>query len=112
MEASPKYSKVEVSHYDDVHECGLMASMWPKTFRPHDLVCMHGTIAGHKVCILVDDATCNFLNYKLVKRLKLPQTPCFDRYVVSTIQGDNKDVLDTRVNQVPLSVQGHLIFKS
>ena len=73
--------------------------MWQETFGLHDLVCMHGTILGHKVRILVDDgATHNFLNYKLVKRLKLPQTPSSHRYVVSTIHGEDKDIWDTRVN--------------
>ena len=71
---------------------------------------MHGTILGHKARILVDNgATHNFLNYKLVKRLKLQQNPSTHRYMVSTIQGDNRTVWDTKVDRVFLSMQRHNI---
>ena len=108
LEYSPKYVTVEVSHSKDVHECCLIASMWQETFGLHDLVCMHGTILRHKVRKIVDDGAMHyFLNYKLVKQLKLQQTPSTHRYVVSTIQGDDHDVWDTKVDTVSLSVQGH-----
>ena len=69
---SPKYSVVEVLHDEAQHECCVLASMWQPTFGPHELHRMHGTINGQRVCILVDDgATYNFLNYKLIKKLKL-----------------------------------------
>ena len=75
LELSSQYSQVEVSHMDVMHECHLTSSMWKPTFGPHDLVHMHGSINGHKVRILIDDgASHNFLNYKLVKNLKLQQT--------------------------------------
>ena len=58
LDASPKYSAVEVSH---TAECFLTASMWQETFGPHDLVCLHGSIYGPRVRILIDDgATHNF----------------------------------------------------
>ena len=108
LDASPKYSAVEVSHTAELHECCLTASMWQETFRSHDLVRMHGSIYGHQVRILIDDGTThNFLNYKLVKKLKLAETKSSHRYVVSTIQGDDHDVWDTQVQQVPVFVQEH-----
>ena len=108
FDASPKYSTVEVSHTAELHECCLTASMWQETFGPHDLVRMHGSIYGHRVRILIDDgATHNFFNYKLVKKLKLAETKSSHRYVVSTIQGDDHDVWDTQVQQVPVFVQEH-----
>ena len=108
LDASPKYSAVEVSHTAEMHECCLTASMWQETFGPHDLVRMHGSIYGHRVRILIDDgATHNFLNYKLVKKLKLPETKSSHRYVVSTVMGDDHDVWDTQVQQVPVFVQEH-----
>ena len=55
LDASPKYSVVEVSHTAEMHECCLTASMWQETFGPHDLVYMHGSIYGHRVRILIDD---------------------------------------------------------
>ena len=82
--------------------------MWQETFGPHDLVHLHGSIYGHRVCILIDDgAMHNFLNYTLVKKLKLPETKSSHRYVVSTIKGDDHDVWDTQVQQVPVFVQEH-----
>ena len=84
-----------------MHECCLTASMWQETFGPHDLVRMHGSIYGHRVRILIDNgATHNFLNYKLVKKLKLAETKSSHRYVVSTTKGDDHDVWDTQVQQV------------
>ena len=54
-----------------------------------------------------DGATHNFLNYKLVKKLKLLQSPSTCCYMVSTIHGYDCDVWDTKFDQVPLSMQGH-----
>ena len=108
LDASLKYYVVEVPHTIEMHECCLTASMWQETFGPHDLVRMHGSIYGHRVCILIDDgATHNFLNYKLVKKLKLAKTKSSHRYVVSTIKGDDHNVWDTQVQQVPVFVQEH-----
>ena len=108
LDASPKYSAVEVSHTAEMHECCLTASMWQETFGPHDLVGMHGSINGHRVHILIDDGSMhNFLNCKLVKNLKLAETKSSHRYVVSTIQGDDHDVWDTQVQQVPVFFQEH-----
>ena len=98
LDASSKYSEVEVSHTAKLHECCLTASMWQEMFGPHDLVRMHGSIYSHRVRILIDDgATHNFLNYKLVKKLKLAETKSSHHNVVSTIQGDYHDVWDTQV---------------
>ena len=47
------------------------------------------------------------MNYKLVKKLKLAETKSSHRYVVSTIQGDDHNVWDTQVQQVPVFVQEH-----
>ena len=47
------------------------------------------------------------MNYKLVRKLKLAETKSSHRYVVSTIQGDDHDVWDTQVQQVPMFVQEH-----
>ena len=98
LDASLKYFALEVLHTVEMHECFLTISMWQETFGPHDLVHMHGSIYGHKVRILIDDgATHNFLNCKLVKKLKLAETKSSHCYVVSTIKGDDHDMCDTRV---------------
>ena len=74
LDASKKFKEVEVCHSDATHACCVTSSMWILAVGPYDLVRMHGFINGHKVWIMVDDgATHNFLNYKLVKKLKLPQ---------------------------------------
>ena len=57
LEDSPKFFVVHVSHTETSHECCLTASMWQQTFGPHELFCMHGTINGQRVCILVDDGS-------------------------------------------------------
>ena len=108
MDASPKYAVVEVSHTTVSHECCVTVAMWQPTVGPHKLFCMHGTINGQRIRILVDDgATHNFLNYKLVKKLHLAQTPSSYNYVVSMMHGDDKDVWDTEVKGVSLNVQSH-----
>ena len=63
-------------------------------------------IYGHRVRILIEDGA-NFLNYKLVKKLKLPEIKSSHCYVVSTVTGDDHDVWDTQVQQVPMFVQEH-----
>lgn len=62
---------------------------------------------GQHVCILVDDdATHNFLNYKLVKKLHLPEAPSTHIYVVSLMNGRNKDVWDIVAKDIDVEVQG------
>ena len=57
---------------------------------------------------MVDDgSTHNFLNYTLVKKLRLPQVPSSHKYVVSLMNGTNKDVWGKAVKDVSLDVQGH-----
>ena len=108
LEDSPKYSAVQVSHSELLHECCVTAAMWQPTMGPHELFRMHGTIEGQRVRILVDDgATHNFLNYKLVKKLHLAQTPSTHTYTVSMMNGTDKEVWDTEVKNVALHVQGH-----
>ena len=68
---------------------------------PHDLFCVHGTVNRRRVRVLVDDgSTHNFLNYTLVKKLGLPQARSSHTYMVSLMNGDNKDVWDTEVKDV------------
>lgn len=56
--------------------------------------------------ILIDDTnTHNFLNYNLVKKLKLPQVPCSHIYIVSLANVYDKDELDTVLNQVGIKIQ-------
>ena len=115
LDASKKFKEVEVCHSDATHACCVTSSMWMPAFGPYDLVRMHGFINGHKVWIMVDDgATHNFLNYKLVKKLKLPQTPSEHKYMVSLVNGHDKTVWDTVVKDVALSIQDfdmHLDFQ-
>ena len=69
------------------HNCSITPSMWQQLFGPHELVRMHETIKRHKVLILIDDgASHNFLNYKLVKKLKLLQTSSSHYYKVELVQ--------------------------
>ena len=92
-------------------ECCFIASMWRPTFGPHDLLHLHGTIHGQQVRILIDDgAIHNFLSYKLVKHLHLHENPSSHSYVVSMMNGNDKDVWDTQVNNAPLFVQGHTML--
>ena len=108
LESSTKYASVQVSHTEAVHDCCLTTSMWQPTFGPHELVRMHGSIKGHKVRILVDDgASHNFLNYKLVKKLRLPQSPSSHHYQVDLMNGHDSEIWDTYVHDVPLEVQGY-----
>ena len=72
------------------------------------MFCLHGTINGQRACILVDDgATHNFLNYTLVKKLCLQQESNKHKYVVSLINGNDKDVWDTIVKGVKLETQNY-----
>ena len=58
--------------------------------------------------MLIDDSSNhNFLNYTLVKKLHLPQVPSSHTYVVSLMNGSDKDVWDQEVKDVPLEMQGH-----
>ena len=71
---------------DVMRECQLTSSMWQSMFGPHDPVRMHRSINGYKLPVLIDDgALHNFLNYKLVKKLKLQQTPSNHVYKVEMI---------------------------
>ena len=98
---------------DMKHECHLTSSMWQNTFGPHDLVRMHGSNNGHTVCILIDNgASHNFLNYKLVKKLKLQQTKSNHVYKVEMISAHDSEVWDTYVENVVLVVQGHTMTLS
>ena len=57
---------------------------------PQDLVCLYGQIGDRKVSIMIDDnATHNFLNYALVKRLNLPQSKSDHEYVVHLATGQD-----------------------
>ena len=58
--------------------------------------------------MLIDDgSTHNFLNYTLVKKLKLPQVKSSHTYTVSLMNGDDKDVWDMKVKGLSLEIQGH-----
>ncbi|KAI5080270.1 hypothetical protein GOP47_0005749 [Adiantum capillus-veneris] len=60
LESSSRFSMVDVTHSEVVHECCITASMWQQTFGPHELVHMHGSLQGHNVRILVDDGATHF----------------------------------------------------
>lgn len=108
LDACSKYSAVQVNYQAPEHDCHLSASPWQPTFGPHDLLRLHGTINGRRVRALVDDgSTHNFLNYTLVKKLCLPQDSSTHSYVVSLMNGSDKDVWDTEVRDVALELQGH-----
>ena len=88
LEACSKYVAVEISHQAIEHDCCLTVSPWQPTLGPHELFRFHGTINGRRVRVLVDDgSTHNFLNYTLVKKLRLPQVPSSHKYVVSLMNG-------------------------
>ena len=90
---------------DVKHECQLTPSMWQPLFGPHELVRMHGSIQGHRVRILIDDgALHNFLNYKLVKKLKLQQTKSTHVYKVDMMSAHDSEVWDTFVAGVAFDV--------
>ena len=60
--------------------------------------------------ILIDDgASHNFLNYKLVKKLKLQQTKSTHVYKVDMKSAHDSKVWDTFVSNVALDDQGHTI---
>ena len=88
----------------------MSASIWVPSSGPYDLVQTHG-----RVRVMVDDGPPhNFLNYGLVKKLKLPQSPSDHKYMVSLANGSDKHVWDTVVISVPLIIQGyamHLDFQ-
>ena len=46
LEEYPKYSDVQVSHSELLHECCVTTAMWQPTMGPHELFRMHGTIEG------------------------------------------------------------------
>ena len=50
--------------------------------------------------LLDDSSTHNFLNYMLVKKLRLAQVPSSHKYVVSLMNGIDTDVWDTEVKDV------------
>ena len=94
-----KFSVVEVSHNSCEHECHLTTLPWQ--VGPHDLFCLHESVNGQQFWILVDDgATHNFLNYTLVKKLHLQRVPSKHQYVVSLMNGHDRDVWDTIVKVV------------
>ena len=104
----PKFLAVEYSHEAPHHECLLTQALWESHVGPHDLFCVHGTVNGRRVRVLVDDgSTHNFLNYTLVKKLGLPQARSSHTYMVSLMNGEDKDVWDTEVKDVALEIQGH-----
>ena len=58
--------------------------------------------------MLIDDgSTHNFLNYKLIKKLQLPQVKSSHTHIVSLMNGEDKDLWDAKVKGVPLEIQGH-----
>ena len=68
-----EFSEVVVSHMSDTHECCVTQAMWQSSVGPHNLVRLYGKIGGRRVSIMIDDGatTHNFLNYALVKRIKV-----------------------------------------
>ena len=92
--SSAEFIEVTVGHTDSTHACCVTQTMWQPSVGPHDLVCLYGTIGDHRVTIMIDDgATHNFLNYALVKRLRLPETKSDHKYTVSLANGHDKTSL-------------------
>ena len=86
----------------------MTQAMWHPSVGPHDLVRLYGTIEGRTVSIMIDDkATHNFLNYALVKRLKLPQSKSDHEYVVHLANGQDSNVWDTIVKGAKLKIQDY-----
>ena len=55
---------------------------------------------------MVDDCTThNFLNYSLVKKLKLPKSPSAQKYVVSLPKGSDKKVWNTMIYGIEMDIQ-------
>ena len=83
--------------------------MWQLSVGPHNnLVRLYGQIGGHRVSIMIDDdATHNFLNYALVKRLKLPQNKSDHEYIVHLATGQDSHVWDTVVKVAHLKIQDY-----
>ena len=50
-------------------------------------------------------ATCNFINYKIVKKLQLPKTPKTHNFLISIIQIGNEDIWDKNME---LYVKHHI----
>ena len=104
-----EFSEVVVSHMSSTHECSVTQAMWQPSVGPHDLVRLYGSLGGRRVSIMIDDgATHNFLNYALVKRLKLPQTKSDHEYVVHLANGQDSTVWDTVVTGVNLHIQDYV----
>lgn len=94
-------------HTDKEHHYCLSTSMWKSSFGPHELVKMHGLVNGKRVRVMIDDsATHNFVNYALVKKLKLSQQPSAHQYVVSMMHGEDKKIWDTMVSNLEVEIQG------
>ena len=82
--------------------------MWQMLIRPHDLVCLYGQIRGRKVPIVIDDnSTHNFLNYALIKRLKLPQSMSNHDYVVHLVTSQDNHIWDTVMKEAHLKIQDY-----
>ena len=110
LEDCSKYSAEQACHQSVEHECCLTVAPWQSSFGPHELLRFHGTINERRVRVLVDDgSTHNFLNYTLVKKLRLAQVPSSHKYVVSLMNGIDTDVWDKEVKDVSLEVQGHMM---
>ena len=97
-----------MSHLSNTHECCVTQTMWQPTVGPHDLVRLYGQIRGRRVSIMIDDgATHNFLNYALVKRLKLPQSKSDHEYIVYLATGQDSHIWDTIVKKACLKIQDY-----
>ena len=71
---------------------------------------MHGSIYGHQIRILIDNgATQNFLNFEVVKKLKLLETKNTHYHVAFTIQGDDHITWDTQIF-IPLFFKNTQLF--
>lgn len=107
LQGNEKFKSVEVLHEDRTHQCCVSTAMWQSTFGPHELVKMHGLVKGKWVRVMIDDsATHNFMNYALVKKLKIPQLASAHHYVVSMMHGEDKKIWDTMVSNLEIKVQG------
>ncbi|MCO5567102.1 hypothetical protein L7F22_020787 [Adiantum nelumboides] len=85
--------EVTVCRCDERHACSVTLVMWQPIVGLHETVRMYGIIGGHRVTVFIDDgANRNFLNYSLVKKLKLVETESDHEYTVGLANGYDKTI--------------------
>ena len=97
-----------VGHTNNSHAYYITKTMWQPFVRSHNLVCLYGTIGGHRITIMTNNgATHNFHKYTLVKKLRVSETKSNYKYIASLANGHEKSVWDTVVLGVSLTMEGY-----